>query len=67
MIVIPKLLRARINRLAHDQALRHEQQLRDKWTAQLLAAMETQVSYADLQNTVTQFEKATEAATGSGM
>ena len=50
MSVIPKSFRVRINRAAHDQALRHEMQLRDKWAAQLSEAMQRKDSYDELQS-----------------
>jgi len=60
MTAIPKTIRVRVNRAAHDQALRHEMQLRDKWTAQLSAAMEGKATYDQLQVIVGGFEAAGE-------
>ena len=56
MNVIPKSFRIRINRAAHDQALRHEMQLRDKWTAQLSEAMQCTDSYDELQALIARIE-----------
>lgn len=38
MIPLPKTLQSRINRLAHRQALRHEQRIKSEMIAQLLKA-----------------------------
>lgn len=60
MNVIPKSFRVRINRAAHDQALRHEMQLRDKWAAQLSDAIKQKATYDQLQSFVSGFEAADE-------
>ena len=54
--VIPKSFRISINRAAHDQALRHEMQFRDKWTLELLAAMERKATYTQLQAMIARME-----------
>ena len=56
MTAIPKPLRMRINRAAHDQALRHEMHLRDTWTAELLDAIARNVTHDALQAIVADIE-----------
>ena len=56
MTVIPKAFRVRLNRAAHDHALRHEMKLRDMWTAELSEAMQRKVTYEQLQNLIGGFE-----------
>ena len=56
MTVIPKAFRVRLNRAAHDQALRHETQLRERWTAELSEAMQRKATYGQLQNLIGRFE-----------
>ena len=56
MTVIPKAFRVRLNRAAHDQALRHETQLRERWTAELSEAMQRKSTYEQLQNLIGRFE-----------
>ena len=58
MTVIPKAFRVRLNRAAHAQALRHEMQLRERWTAELSEAMERKAGYDKLLATVARFEGA---------
>ena len=62
MNVISKSFRIRINRAAHDQALRHEMQLRDKWTAELSEAVQRKASYDDLLATLARLESGTASA-----
>ena len=56
MNVIPKSFRIRINRAAHDQALRHEMQLRGMWTAELTEAMQRKGSYDEMQAVLVRME-----------
>ena len=56
MNFVPKSFRIRINTLAHAQALRHELQLREAWTAELSVALEKKATYEQLQALLTGFE-----------
>ena len=60
MTTLPKPLRTRINRLAHDAAIRYEQQLRDQWTRQLSDAMEHKATFDELAAIVGRIEAAGE-------
>ena len=56
MNVISKSFRIRINRAAHDQALRHEQQLREAWTAELSVALEKKATYDQMLAMIVRLE-----------
>ena len=60
MTTIPKLIQSRVNRFAHASALRYEMRLRDRWTAELSAAMERKAGHAALLATLARMEASSE-------